>query len=607
MTLNPSDPFDPQWWQALEQTDSQAFFSLWVDVLRRRQPWIREAALVLGPANTGPFRPVCLLPAEQPPADALVEACEQVMQVRTVVQRSTAERTLLALPVQRSQDLYGVIALAGEGAPPAALREELKWGLGWLLLRLSARVDEASERLHERLLTALDLMLSALEELRWQAASQAAVTELAQRLGCDRVSVGFGDGRNIRFAALSHSADFSRHIDLVRQLEAAMNEAADQGEPIEYSRDTAADAADSGLRINLAHRELALHQGNSLIRSVPFLVSERAYGVFLFEWQDAQVDPVSAQLAATLPAIIGRVLLEKREQQLPPHKRLARAFRGLLERLFGPRHAIFKLVTLALLGAGLFLYLAHDEFRLAARATLEGGTIRVVTSPYDAYVASASVRAGQTVQEGQQLATLDDREMRLEASRWASQQRQYERQLHDAEAQHNLAQVQVARAQVQQAAAELELIRQQMQRAVLRAPFDGVVVNGDLSQQLGSAVRKGDRLFEVAPLDDYRVELLVDEQDMAYVQPGQRGSLMLTALPGQPVEFEITLVTPVARATEGRNSFRVEASLTDNLPAFRPGMEGVGRIAVGERRLAWIWSRRTLDWARIQLWKWFGL
>ncbi len=35
---------------------------------------------------------------------------------------------------------------------------------------------------------------------------------------------------------------------------------------------------------------------------------------------------------------------------------------------------------------------------------------------------------------------------------------------------------------------------------------------------------------------------------------------------------------------------------------FRPGMEGVAKIDIDRRRLAWIWGHRLTDWLRLALW-----
>jgi hypothetical protein len=48
----------------------------------------------------------------------------------------------------------------------------------------------------------------------------------------------------------------------------------------------------------------------------------------------------------------------------------------------------------------------------------------------------------------------------------------------------------------------------------------------------------------------------------------------------------------------------VEAALEQAPATLRPGMEGVGKIVSGERRLVWIWTRNFIDWARISFWTW---
>jgi hypothetical protein len=131
----------------------------------------------------------------------------------------------------------------------------------------------------------------------------------------------------------------------------------------------------------------------------------------------------------------------------------------------------------------------------------------------------------------------------------------------------------------------------------------GVVVRGDLSQQLGSPVEQGKVLFEIAPLDTWRVILKVDERDIDQMAPGMPGKLMLTSLPGQTFDLAVAKITPVATAEDGRNYFRVEARLSGAQSTLRPNMEGVAKVVAGERSLLWIWTHRLPDWLRLAWWK----
>jgi len=130
-------------------------------------------------------------------------------------------------------------------------------------------------------------------------------------------------------------------------------------------------------------------------------------------------------------------------------------------------------------------------------------------------------------------------------------------------------------------------------------------VAGDLSQMLGSPVEKGKLLFELAPLEEYRVVTQVDERDLRSVAVGETGTLLLAGMPMRPVPFTVTRITPVATAADGRNTFRVEARL-DEPPAgnLRPGMEGVAKIDAGSHALVWVWTHGVLDWLRLAAFKW---
>ena len=134
--------------------------------------------------------------------------------------------------------------------------------------------------------------------------------------------------------------------------------------------------------------------------------------------------------------------------------------------------------------------------------------------------------------------------------------------------------------------------------------MNGVIISGDLSQSLGTPVSRGDTLFEIAPLDSYRVMLKVDERDVRRLSPGQTGQLALIGFPDEYLPFAIERITPIATASEGRNFFAVEAQLKHHPQRLRPGMEGIGKIDIGERKLIWIWSHKLIDWFRLLVWTW---
>jgi hypothetical protein len=112
-------------------------------------------------------------------------------------------------------------------------------------------------------------------------------------------------------------------------------------------------------------------------------------------------------------------------------------------------------------------------------------------------------------------------------------------------------------------------------------------------------------LFEVAPLETYRVIARVPDAEIDHIRAGQHGILVLTALPDDSYALEVTAITPTAEISEGANAFKVEAGLTSSADRLRPNMEGVAKISVGEHHLIWIWTHRLIAAVRLWLWSWW--
>jgi RND family efflux transporter MFP subunit len=283
---------------------------------------------------------------------------------------------------------------------------------------------------------------------------------------------------------------------------------------------------------------------------------------------------------------------------------LARKTRAALAWALGNRHAGWKLLggTAALLL--LLAALVPLPHRLAAPAVLEGQIQRAAVAPFAGYIRSAAARAGDTVKAGQLLATLDDRDLQLERARWEAEFELASRKEREAMAGNDRAVLRQMAAQAAQAQAQLDLAREKLARLEIRAPFDGVVVKGDLSQLLGAPVEAGKVLFELAPLQAWRVILKVDERDIAHVREGQAGELVLTGMPGASYAVSTRQVLSVAQAEEGRNHFRVEATLQGDTARLRPGMEGVAKVDVGQASALWLATHRLTDWLRRTVWEW---
>ena len=110
-------------------------------------------------------------------------------------------------------------------------------------------------------------------------------------------------------------------------------------------------------------------------------------------------------------------------------------------------------------------------------------------------------------------------------------------------------------------------------------------------------------LFEIGSKDAYRLQMDIDEHDIAYIQQGQSAKIRMTALPGVTWNAQLENILPVAIAEQGESVFRVPADIIGKADELRPGMAGVGKISVGSRSLIWVITHAVTDRLRILAWK----
>ena len=118
------------------------------------------------------------------------------------------------------------------------------------------------------------------------------------------------------------------------------------------------------------------------------------------------------------------------------------------------------------------------------------------------------------------------------------------------------------------------------------APFDGVVLSGDLMDQRNAAKKQGDELFTVAALSSangLRAELSVSERDVQDLHEGQHGELATSALPSEKHPFTIDRIEPIGQPKDGDNTFTVYGRLDQPSPTWRPGMAGEARVDIRPR------------------------
>jgi RND family efflux transporter MFP subunit len=602
--------YEQAWAQFAQQRTPEEFCASWLLIQCQAIGGVSDGVVVLQKSPSSSFAPVAFYPEKPRDRNRLARVAESALKAgHGIVEpvkpadaaAQQATRYQLAYPVRLDGQVRGVVGVDIDPRPEAQVQaaiRNLQWGSGWLELLLRRHSDPREpERL--RLKMALDVVATLLEQSSFNDGATAFATQLATELGCDRVCLGLLRAGRVRVRAVSHSPHFERRANLLRAVEDAMEEAIDQGERVVHP-----DPAPGRPLVARAHAALLQESGAGSAATFPLRHADRVVGALTLE--RAAGHPFDAQalvVCEAVASVAGPIVELKRDNEtsLPAHA--GRSGMALWRRIAGPGHAGFKLGAAAFIALAAFLALASGEFRISANASLEGTVQRAITAPINGYVKEAALRAGDVVKAGQVIGRFDDRDLRLERLKLHSQRDQFERQYREAMGRRERAQAQIVSAQIAQVEAQLGLIDEQLERTVMLAPFEGVIVSGDLSQNLGSPVERGQVLFQVAPLERHRVVLQVDERDIAHVVLGQSGELTVASIPGERFAFSVRKITSVNTAKEGRNFFRVEAELQAEPGArLRPGMEGVGKIGVDERKLVWIWTRSSVDWLRLQVW-----
>ena len=544
------------------------------------------------------------------------EGVAEPVAVGTADARAVNWIVALPLSADRGVAAASVVGItANDTAGVASAMRQLQWGGGWVLdwLRRQKSSLPAARPVHAlapaegpvpaeamggQALSGdvLRLIANVIEAPRYRDAAAVLATRLSETFELERASVGVHSRGRTRIVAMSHAAFARDRMDEVRRVEAAMDEALDQSAAIILP----ADAQAPGLVVR-ASRALAEAANIDGVASLPLTGPRETRGALTAERQTPFSDAERSALEA-VARLTGVALLEKHLNDRSILAKIGHEFRGMLAALVGPRWPLTKVV------AGLItVFLAAIAFipttlEIRAPVELEAAELRVVAAPFDGYLSKALVRAGDRVKLGQPMARFDIADLLLQRTGLQADRNQEAVKFEEATATFKQAEAKVHRAQMAKIDAELSLVDAKLARADIKAPFEGLVVSGDLSQSIGEPMKTGRELFEIAPADAFRLVLKVDERDISHVAAKQKGSFVLAARPEDSREFIIKRVTPILKAADGRNYYRVEAQIAGTSEAFRPGLEGRGRIDTDQTSILWVWTRDIVNWTRLKLW-----
>lgn len=450
------------------------------------------------------------------------------------------------------------------------------------------------------LLDLLDLNAKVMQESSFGAAALTLVNGLASRGDFEQVALGWLEPSGyVRVQAISHLDRFERKMENIVLLESAMEEALDQHSDVYYPNPDGA-----GL-VTLAHERLQRVLGQRQIATL--VLGQGAQDgpavLMLIRPEPAFVPAALAELSVVLHLLLPW-LEQSKNHSRPWWVRARDVSRLTVKRWFSPEHPAKKAISVVVGMVLAFLVFGSWPHRIEAGMELVTDSTQIISSPFDGYLASVEVTLGDTVLKDQSLASLDTRDVVLQASDYQSEATRFMAEADRARALNQAAETEIALARAQQAQAKYDRAIFQLRQAKLQAPFSGVIVEGERKELTGMPVRQGDQVLKLARIEGLYGVLSVSERDIHFVPEKARGVIRLLSAPDQLIPFEMETLVPTAQVRgEAGNQFLIKVKLLqDPKPWWRPGMSGLALIEGGDRNVLWLMTHKLVDTIRLMLW-----
>lgn len=255
---------------------------------------------------------------------------------------------------------------------------------------------------------------------------------------------------------------------------------------------------------------------------------------------------------------------------------------------------------------GLFLVLCPLPMRVSGGATVASAHTAQVQAGVDGVVKNVYVREGDHVQQGAVLAELEDWDYRAELAAAEARYSEAMATMNRALAQGDGTLAGTERVKADYFKAELVRARERLERATLRAPFDGVVATAQVQNSVGRRLMHGDTLAEIIDVSHVTVDVAVPEDVATLLRSGERASIKLESFPLRTFRGNVSVVSPRGEIESEQRVFMARVNVPNQDGSIRAGMQGHGKVFVGWHPAGYVLLRGSAMWLWGKLWSWFG-
>ena len=429
----------------------------------------------------------------------------------------------------------------------------------------------------------------------------AITNGLQAKFGCDEVAIGMLYGARVRILSVSGMDSLHPRSPGSQLMQQAMEEAADADEcVVSPGNDAGTNLIDLPL-----HHHWRTESGSTGVASLPLRHGDEIVGVVSLRRTDGRnftAEEVTQITSLVAPLASGLMLLDQANRSLATHAKdscgqLRNKWRGLQNRT---RYA----VAIGLVVAVGWLLLGKTTHTVQTPCEVVAGEPIQLAAPFEGHIIASHVQPGDFVRAGQPLVEFDTKALLSEYRSLQAELRMSEITVVDALAMRDVAVAGRARNEANAARAKLKLVNQQMSQAILTAPFDGFVLEGDTNRRIGETLAVGTEILQLAAADKLSVELRVGEANATYVDRGMSGEFSTLARPGEAWKCEVDRIDATGTVIAGENVFVARANPQTDTPGWlRPGMQGLAKIDAGRQPVWWVYLHGVTDWISMQAWK----
>ena len=444
----------------------------------------------------------------------------------------------------------------------------------------------------------LEMLNAILDEKNFLLASMKIVDEFANRYNCSKVTLGWAEDFYVKPVAISHVENFQKSSHAVSTLEAIYEESFDQDEEIFYPKDR------DGVLITTSHERYAFENNLASLYSFPIRLKNENIGVASFEKIDATLTQKELETIRLSLNYIAPIFNDVYKKDKNVFQRLFMSLKEGSKTIFGPQKSLQKLSALLVLVVILIVMFGKLPYKVEGVTTIKTDDISYLCAPYDGIIEKVNIDNGDSVSLGDLLVEFDTEELSFKRLEISSEIVKYNRETEKARASRSLAEMKISLAKKEQAISSLNRVEYYMSQSKIKAPFSGIIVEGEREKLNGAPFSKGDIIIQIANSTNLYAKIKISEEDIDEIKLGQIVEINLLSRPEERFMGIIDKIIPMANVDDvNGNVFGVNVLFTSEIQKWmRPGMSGLAKIEIEERSILWILTHKLSDYFRMYFW-----